>query len=55
VLQHWFNVANTAAPGHTPDSVVYSSTSAARYLGAVLWTVLRTREYPPEQTAAISS
>jgi maltose/moltooligosaccharide transporter len=33
VLQHWFNVANTAAPGHTPDSVVYSSTSAARYSG----------------------
>lgn len=43
-------VANTAEPGVVPDTVKY-----AFYLGgAVLflamgWTVLRTREYPPEQ------
>ncbi|NZA26327.1 MFS transporter [Luteimonas sp. SJ-92] len=42
-------VANTAAPGAIPDTVKY-----AFYLGgavlflAVGWTVLRTREYPPE-------
>jgi len=50
VLTHWFGVANTAAPGKTPDSVVYAFyIGGAIYLGAVLWTVLRTREYSPEQ------
>jgi maltose/moltooligosaccharide transporter len=50
VLQHWFNVANTAAPGQTPDSVVYAFyIGGAVYLAAVLWTVIRTKEYSPEQ------
>jgi maltose/moltooligosaccharide transporter len=50
ILQHGFNVSNIAAPGQTPDSVVYSFyIGGAVYLGAVLWTVLRTREYSPEQ------
>ncbi|MTV41512.1 MFS transporter [Duganella radicis] len=53
VLQHWFSIANTAAPGQTPDSVVYSFyIGGAVYLGAVLWTVIRTREYTPEQMRA---
>jgi len=53
VLQHWFNIANTAAPGKTPDSVVYSFyLGGAVYLGAVLWTVIRTKEYTPEQMRA---
>jgi maltose/moltooligosaccharide transporter len=48
LLAQW-GVSNTAAPRHVPDTVRY-----AFYLGgAVLflsigWTVLRTREYPPE-------
>ncbi|QDH71429.1 SLC45 family MFS transporter [Lysobacter alkalisoli] len=46
-------VANTAAPGEVPDTVRY----AFYFGGAVLflaigWTVLRTREYPPEQLMA---
>jgi maltose/moltooligosaccharide transporter len=42
-------VANTAGPGEVPDTVRY-----AFYFGgvvlllAILWTVVRTREYPPE-------
>ncbi|HET6396555.1 MAG TPA: MFS transporter, partial [Pseudoxanthomonas sp.] len=46
-------VANTAGPGEVPDTVRY-----AFYLGgavlflAIGWTVLRTREYPPERLAA---
>jgi len=52
VLTHMFGVTNTAAPGHTPDSVVYAFyVGGAVYLGAVLWTVLRTKEYSPEQLA----
>lgn len=46
-------VGNTAAPGGIPDTVRY----AFYFGGAVLllalgWTVLRTREYPPEVLAA---
>ena len=52
VLTHVFGVANTPAPGHAPDSVVYAFyIGGAVSLGAVLWTVLRTKEYSPEQLA----
>ncbi len=50
MLANWFEVANTAPEGQIPDSVKWSF-----YLGgfafftAVLWSVLRTREYPPEE------
>jgi len=50
VLTNWFHVANTAAPGHIPPSVEYSFyLGAAAFFLAVLWTVLTTREYSPEQ------
>lgn len=49
VLTNWFGVPNTAAKGHIPPSVVLSfSAGAVAFLGAVSWTVFRTREYPPE-------
>jgi len=42
-------VANTAEPGAIPDTVRYAFYAGAGVLlGAVGWTVLRTREYPPE-------
>ena len=53
MFTNWFGVANTAPAGEIPDSVRYSF-----YLGglvlfcAVTWTVIRTREYSPEQLAA---
>jgi maltose/moltooligosaccharide transporter len=49
LLAHW-GVANTAAPGEVPDTVKYAFyAGGATLLGAMLWTVLTTREYPPEQ------
>lgn len=46
-------VANTAGPGEIPDSVRYAFYAGAVVMfGAVGWTVLRTREYPPEVLAA---
>jgi maltose/moltooligosaccharide transporter len=48
-----FGVGNTAGPGEVPDTVRW-----AFYFGgmvlllSILWTVLRTREYPPEQLHA---
>ena len=52
VLTNWFHVANTAAAGHIPPSVRYSFTiGGVIFFLAVLWTVLRTKEYPPENLA----
>jgi maltose/moltooligosaccharide transporter len=45
-----FGVANVAANGGIPDTVKYAFyAGGAVLLGAVLWTILRTREYPPAQ------
>ncbi|MEZ5920053.1 MAG: MFS transporter [Parvularculaceae bacterium] len=50
ILTRWFNVSNVAAPGHIPDSVVLSFyIGGAFVLGAVLWTVLSTKEYSPDE------
>ena len=46
-------VANTAGAGMIPDTVRYAFYfGAVVLLAAVGWTILRTREYPPEQLAA---
>jgi maltose/moltooligosaccharide transporter len=48
MLEKW-GVANTAEAGHVPDTVRYAFYAGAGVLlGAIAWTVLRTREYPPE-------
>ncbi len=45
-------VANTAGPGEVPDTVRYAFyVGGVVLLGAIGWTVLRTREYPPEDLA----
>ncbi len=56
VLANWFGVANEAPAGIIPDSVKWSF-----YLGgsifflAVLWTVVRSFEYSPEELEAFGS
>lgn len=50
VMKNWFGISNTAPAGEIPDSVKFSF-----YIGgtvfflAVLWTVLRSKEYSPEE------
>ncbi len=45
-------IANTAPEGQIPDTVRYAFyAGGAVLLGAIGWTVLRTREYPPETLA----
>ncbi|MFO7525487.1 MAG: MFS transporter [Ignavibacteriaceae bacterium] len=50
MMTNWFGVPNTAPEGEIPDSVKYSF-----YIGgivfflAVLWTVISSKEYSPEQ------
>ncbi|WP_421737306.1 MFS transporter [Caulobacter sp.] len=56
MLTNWFNVANTAAPGHVPDAVrIAFYTGGAGLLLAVMWTVFTTREYSPEQVEAFEA
>jgi maltose/moltooligosaccharide transporter len=53
IMTNWFDVANTAPAGEIPASVKLAFyAGAAVFLGAVGWTVLSTREYPPEALAA---
>jgi maltose/moltooligosaccharide transporter len=53
VLTNAFGVPNTAPRGEIPPSVLYSFyAGAAAFSGAVVWTVLRTREHPPDDMPA---
>ena len=52
IFTNWLGISNTAEPGHIPDSVLYSFyIGAFAFLGAVSWTVFRTKEYPPKDMA----
>lgn len=56
ILANWMGVDNTAPAGEIPDSVRYSFYFGAGVLFcSVLWTVIRTREYSPEQLAAFEA
>jgi maltose/moltooligosaccharide transporter len=53
ILTNWFGAANTAPEHHIPQSVRLSYyLTAAIFLAAVLWTVLRSKEYSPEEMAS---
>lgn len=48
-----FGVANTAEAGHVPDTVKYAFyAGGVVMLLAILWTVLRSREYSPQELAS---
>ncbi len=50
VLTNWFGIANTAPEGQIPPSVKYSFyLGAFAFFTAVMWTIIRTREYSPEE------
>lgn len=52
VLTHWFSISNEPVPGHIAPSLKYAFyIGGAIFLLAVVWTVLRTREYPPADMA----
>jgi maltose/moltooligosaccharide transporter len=53
MFTNWFGVSNTAPEGQIPDSVKWSFyLGAVAFIGAVLWTVVKTKEYPPEDMEA---
>jgi maltose/moltooligosaccharide transporter len=55
ILTNLFGVKNEAAAGQIPESVRLSFyLGAAVFFAAVLWTVVRSREYSPEQMASFA-
>lgn len=53
VFTNWLGISNTAPEGVIPDSVKWSFyVGAIVFFSAVLWTVLRSKEYSPEELEA---
>jgi len=53
MLTNWFGLSNVAPEGVNPDSVKWSFyLGAAVFFVAVLWTVVKSNEYSPEELAA---
>ena len=53
VFSNWLNISSEAPEGVIPDTVKYSFYfGAAAFLLAVLWTVIRSKEYSPEEFEA---
>jgi len=56
ILTNWLNIPNVAPEGQIPLSVKYSFyIGAAAFFVAVMWTVISTKEYSPEQLASFES
>lgn len=49
VLAEWFGISKVAAEGHIPDNVIFSFyVGAVVLIVSILWTVIKTKEYPDE-------
>jgi len=52
VLAEWFHVSDVAPKGIVPNNLLYSFYAGGLVLiGCILWTVIKTKEYPPEEYA----
>jgi maltose/moltooligosaccharide transporter len=55
MMTNWIGISNTASVGMIPDSVKYSFYfGGAVFFLAVLWTVISTKEYSPEELSKFS-
>jgi len=53
IFTEYLNISNTAAPGEIPDSVKFAFyAGAVIFFLAVLWTIVSTKEYSPEELQA---
>ncbi len=56
VMTNWFHVQNTAPAGQIPLSVKLSFyVGGIVFISAVLWTIIRTKEYSPEELKEFSA
>jgi len=52
ILANYLGISKTAAAGKIPDNVVFSFyTGAFVLIASLLWTIFKTREYPPDEYA----
>ncbi len=52
IMAEFLGISKTAAPGQVPDNVIYSFYVGATFLiGAIVWTVITTKEYSPAEYA----
>lgn len=52
VFANWFGISDTAPKGHVPNNLLFSFyVGAITLIGCILWTVIKTKEYPPEEYA----
>ncbi len=52
IFSNWLDISNQAAPGIIPDSVKWSFyIGGVVFLLAVIWTILRSKEYSPDELA----
>lgn len=55
IMTNWFNIANTAPQGTIPDSVKFSFyIGGAVFFLAVFWTIVKSKEYTPEELKLFS-
>ncbi len=55
IFTNWLGISNTAPAGKIPQSVILSFyVGAVAFIGAVGWTVFRTKEYSPEELKKFS-
>lgn len=52
ILAEWIGVEKISADGGVPDNVIISFyIGAAVLISSIIWTITKTKEYPPEKTA----
>lgn len=55
VFAEYFHIAKTAPPGQVPDNLKFSFYIGGLVLiGAILWTIIRTKEYSPAEYASFN-
>lgn len=55
ILSNWFNISSEAPDGIVPDTVKWSFyLGAGVFFFAVLWTIIKSKEYSPEELASFT-
>ena len=50
ILAEWIGISKVAPEGEVPDNVIFSFyVGAVVFVATIVWTVIRTKEYPPEE------
>lgn len=56
VFAEYFGISKTAEQGHVPDNVLFSFyVGAVVLVGSILWTIFTTKEYSPDELAAMTA